>query len=115
MSDQQSKAYYVSHTSGDIGEVVFAASPSKAKLMPDFSRDSDFVNLRAVRAPSFDGIDGLVTQRHYIERGYYFGCAWCDGRVDTDSEGLCYNKADEAFCGSYCQAQAAKTAKDVTV
>ena len=69
--------------------------------MPDWASDGDFIDLRATRAPSFDGIEGNVTQRQYIERGYHTDCAWCDSRIDADSD-LCYNKADEAFCGTQC-------------
>ena len=94
------KAYCV--TDGDdLAEVVFAETRSQAKTIPDWWRDIDFIALRATRAPAFDDIQGRVTSRHYIERGWRTPCCCCD--VDLDAEsfaeyGATYDDDGNAFC-----------------
>ena len=91
------KAYLV--TDGDeCSEVVFASSPGKAKMIPDWWCDVDFVDLRATRAPAFDDIEGEITARHYLERDMCVGCGYCEIRIDAEQEGLCYDESDTAFC-----------------
>ena len=95
------KAYQV--TDGwDNSEVVFADSPGQAKTMLDWWCDGKFIDLRVTRAPAFDDIQGNITSRHYIERGWHIPCGYCDTSVYSDSEGLCYGAGDTAYCSKEC-------------
>lgn len=96
------KAYYVSCKESEMGEVVFAPSRSKAKLMTEYLNGVDFIDITAVRAPSFDGIKGPVTHKQYLERGYHTSCALCDSYIDSTSEGLCFSLAEAAYCCQQC-------------
>ena len=96
------KAYYVSCKESEMGEVVFAPSRSKAKLMTEYLNGVDFIDITAVRAPSFDDIKGPVTHKQYLERGYHTNCALCDSYIDSTSEDLCFSLTEDAYCCWQC-------------
>ncbi len=74
MSDKPLKAYFVSITDSECGEIVLAETRGKAKMVADCRMDVDrFTDLRALRVPSADGaessgyfwLEGQAANRFY--------------------------------------------------
>ena len=104
------RAYHV--TDGDdYSDVVFAETPGKAKLLTDWWCEVPFISLRVRRAAAFDDVDGRITQRHYLERGWRTSCYWCDAVLDNEDDASEYHPAskavfdgmDNAFCSDECR------------
>ena len=101
------KAYVVEYPDDLDGrqEVVHAATPSQAKRRSGI--DADFIDLRARRAPQFDGLRGDALLRAQLEDGWWMECLGCYEQVrheaDDDNEATPYViRRGNVFCSASC-------------
>lgn len=81
--------------------VVFADNRDKAR--PRDTRDCDcpFIEVRIVRAPSFDELSpGPVTTQQYLDRDWFFPCGNCDRHLYGDANPVIVK--DYVFCNQGC-------------
>ena len=109
------KAYHVSDPHDDEGRsvIVFAHTPNRARQIGMGQLDyCDYVDLRARRAPEFDGCFGEeALMREQLRMGWWFGCnafhcrgeirdngEWDEGRSDSGH----VIRDGEIFCSAAC-------------
>lgn len=90
------KAYRISCLGEDYHHqcVVFADSRVEARHKDSRDCDCAFIDLRIVRAPSFDDLSpGPVTVQEYLDRGWFWLCQYCDKAVyDNDNPVIIMNR-----------------------
>lgn len=94
-------------------EVVYADTPGRAKIwVRDTFRpfaNTDFVDLRARRAPEFDA---EISERAKLDNGWWAECAGCYTRVSRDRENdgeigpIVFDANGCAYCSEACMAAA---------
>ena len=95
--------------------IVHARDRSEAKMFAQGELDADeFISLRAVRAPEFDGLSGDDLIREQLAQGWWFGCMGprCQKEVRSEREESGYEEGymaapyvlrnGEVYCSAAC-------------
>lgn len=96
------KAYKVSCADDDHGCcVAFAENRTKARCKDTRDCDCDFIDVRIVRAPSFDKLSpGPVTAQQYLDQGWAWCCGYCENMVYDDDNPVIIK--DRVYCNRNC-------------
>lgn len=95
------KAWAVRDTDYESACVVFAETRGKARRKGVAELDEEWCSIRVKRAPEFDDLaPGPVTERQYVERGYWVFCD-CGAQRPPDSEEM-VTVGDAVYCSEKC-------------
>ncbi len=81
--------------------VVFAESRNDARRLDDRDCDCEFIDIRIVRAPSFDELSpGPVTAQQYLDQGWFWVCGYCEKPLYRVSNPVIIK--DRVYCNRSC-------------
>jgi 8-oxo-dGTP pyrophosphatase MutT (NUDIX family) len=101
------KAYHVRNEQDDEGRgtIVYAATEKQARASvanTDEVGNYGYVELKATRAPLFDGVPAGELSRAKYEAGWWSDCPRCHARVTDDAAPQAVIRGDTWFCSSRC-------------
>jgi hypothetical protein len=95
------KAWKVWRYSEWDAQVVWADTREKAKARSEayaYLGRQEWKNIKAYRAPEFDGEPRLITDKEYLASGMTGGCSRCHELILPDGEGVTFSPDGQAYC-----------------